>query len=131
MHIRGYGLACLRDDTVQFLHLQLERLVDALRFVNGELLALHQLVDVQAIASGGRDPAGRGMGLLQIAQLHQIRQLVADGGGGDLRAHLGGDGLGANRLRGADVVLDHDLQYLFLSACQFHRAPRILRLRLV
>ena len=106
---RADGLARLRHHPVQLLHLQRQRSVELLRLRHAELLALHQLVDVQPVALGGGDASGGGVGLLQIALLHQIRKLVADGGRADPPAHLGGDGLGANRLRGGDVILHHRL----------------------
>ena len=87
---------------------------------DGEPLALHQLVDIQPVALGGGHPPGGGVGLLQIAQLRQVRQLVADGGGADA-AHLRGDGLGTHRLCGTDVVLHHHFQYLLFPVREFHK----------
>ena len=114
--------ARLGDHPVQLLHLQLEGLVDLLRLGNGKPLALHQLVDVQPVPLGGRYPSGGGVGLLQIAQLHQIRQLIADGGRADLAAHFVGDAPGAYRLGGLDIVFHHNFQYLLFSVRQFHKS---------
>ena len=71
--------------------------------------ALHELVDVEPVALGGGDPPGGGVGLLQISHLHQIRQLVADGGGADPAGHLLSNGLGAHRLRRGHIAVHHDL----------------------
>ena len=120
IHKGRHRPACLENDPVQLLHFHLEGLIDPLRFREAELLLLHQLVDVQAIALGGRNPSGGGMGLFQIAHLRQIRQLIADGGGADAASHLRGDGFGAHRLRGADIILNDDFQYLLFPICEIH-----------
>ena len=121
IHKAADGPARLRDDPVKLLHLDLKGLVDFLRLRDGEPLAFHQLVDVQPVALGGGDPSRGGVGLLQIAQLHQIRKLVANGGGGNAAAHFRSDGLGANRLGGADVILHDNFQYLLFPVSQVHK----------
>ena len=65
-----------------------------------------------------------------LAQLHQIRQFVADGGRRDLPIHLCGDDLGTHRLCGFDVVLHHDFQYLLFACGKFHSHLPIKKLRL-
>ena len=118
IHEAAHGLARLAQQPVQLLHLQVEGIVDLLGLGQAQALALHQLVDIEPVALGGGHPPGGGVGLLQIAQLHQIRQLVADGGGA--HAHLGGNGLGAHRLRRGHVILHHGLQDLLFSLTEFH-----------
>ena len=124
-HKAGYHLPGLTDDLIHLLHLAGQGIVDLGRLLRRQSLALHQLVDVQPVALGGRHTSRGGVGLLQIAQLHQIRQLVADGGGADLAGHLFHDGLGAHRLGGVDVAFHHDLQYLLFAVCQFHSFLRL------
>ena len=92
--------------------------VDLLGLGQTQALLFHQLVDIEPVALGGGHPPGGGVGLLQVAQLHQVRQLIADGGGA--HAHLGGDGLGAHRLRRGHVILHHGLQYLLFPLTEFH-----------
>ena len=87
----GRRLTGLGDDGVQLPHLAAQGRVDLGRLLVGHAAPLHQLVDVQPVAPGGGDPARRGVGLLQVAQLHQVRQLVADGGGAETAAHGLGD----------------------------------------
>ena len=128
-HQGGNRPARLNQQPVQLLHFQLEGLVDLLRLRQGEALLLHQLVDVEPVALGRRHPPGGGVGLLQVAQLRQVGQLVADGGGADAAPHLGGDGLGPHRLGSADVVLHHHFQYLPFSVRKLHTVspPAVLR----
>ena len=104
----GHHLARLGDDAVQLPHFSAQGLVDLGGLLIGHAPPLHQLVDVQPVPLGGRHPARRGVGLLQVAQLRQVRQFVADGGGADGPAHGLGDEFGAHRLGGVNVPLgDH------------------------
>ena len=120
VHQRTHRSARLGDHPVQLLHPHLEGLVDPLRLCDGEPLALHQLVDIQPVTLGRGHPPSGGVGLFQIAQLRQIRQLVANGGGADA-AHLRGNGLGTHRLCSTDIVLHHHFQYLLFPVCEFHK----------
>ena len=124
VHIAADGLARLTKKAVELLHLQAECVVDLLSLGDGKALALHELVDVEPVALGGRHPPGGGVGLLQIAQLHQIRQLIAHGGGA--HAYLRGDGLGTHRLRGRHVILHHGLQYLLFPLTELHGGHLVL-----
>ena len=54
--------------------LSCERFVDLLRFRLGDLAPLHQLVDIQPVALGGRHAAGGGVRLLEVAQIGTARQ---------------------------------------------------------
>ena len=119
-HQTGGHLPCPRHHLVDLLHLAAQRGADLLRLLAGNGSALHQLVDVQPVALGRGHAPRRGVGLLQIAHLHQIRQLVAHGGGADLVGHPLHNGLGADRLGRPDVLLRDDLQYLLFSIRQFH-----------
>ena len=108
-HHAGDHLARLGHHLIHLRHLPGEGAADALGLRLRQRTALHELVDIEPIALGGGNPAGGGVGLLQIAHLHQIRQLVADGGGADPAGHLLGNGLGAHRLRRGHIAVHHDL----------------------
>ena len=54
--------------------------VDLFRLLQGELLALHELVDVHPVALRRRNPARGGVRLLEIAHGGQLGELVADRG---------------------------------------------------
>ena len=118
----GHHASRLVDHLVQLPHFQVQRLVDLLCLLQAQPLLLHQLVDVQPVALGGGNPPGGGVGLLQIAQLRQLGQLVADGGGGDLYARQLRQRLGAHRLRRLDVAFHHGAQNFLLSLGQLQWA---------
>ena len=119
-HQTGGHLPCSGNHLIQLLHLSAQRSVDLCLLLTGQGLALHQFVHIQAVALGRRDASRRGVGLLQIPHLHQIRQFVAHGGRADLSGHLIYNGFGAHRLGSGNVALHHDLQYLFFPIGQFH-----------
>ena len=127
-HKAGHHLSRLVDDLLHLLQGLCQRRIDAGLLLCRQSLAVHQLVDVQPVAPGRWNAPRRGVGLLQVAHVRQIRQLVPHGGGADLFRHQRHDGLGAHRFSGVDVAVHHDLQYLFFSLGQFHRS--ILRLAL-
>ena len=60
----GEHLARPVDHPVQLLHFQVQRVVDALGLLHGELVLTHELVDVEPVAHGGGNPSGRSVGLL-------------------------------------------------------------------
>lgn len=57
-----------------------QALRDGLRLFGGEVLVLHELVDVHPVAERGGHAARRRVRLLEIAHGDQLRQLVADRG---------------------------------------------------
>ena len=116
----GDQLPRLGDDAVQLPHPAPQGLTDGGGLLVGDGAALHQLVDVQPVALGRGNPARRGVGLLQVAQLREVRQLVADSGGAEVPAHGLSNELGAHRFGGVNVPLGDHLQYLLLSGGQFH-----------
>ena len=128
-HKAGHHLSRLVDDLLHLLQGLRQRRIDAGLLLCRQGLAVHQLVDVQPVAPGRWNAPRRGMGLLQIAHVRQVGQLVPHSGGADPPLHLGRNGLGANRLCGVHIVLHNDLQYLLFSLGQFHKS--ILRLALV
>ena len=87
--------------------------VDLLCLLQAEALLLHQLIDIQPVALGGGYPPGGGVGLLQIAQLRQVGQIVADGGGGYVQLGQLHQRLGAHRLSRLNVAF-HDGAQNFL-----------------
>ena len=113
------------DDPVQLLHLQVQRVVYALGLLNGELLAAHQLVDIEPVAGRGGDPSGGGVGLFQQSQLRQVGHLVADGGGGHIQSGQLRHRLGAHRLGRGDIGLYNGAQDTFFSVCQFQAYRRL------
>ena len=116
----GCHLPGLRDHAARGGHFVLQCFVDLLRFRLGDLAPLHQLVDIQPVALGGRHAAGGGVRLLEVAQIGQLGKLIAHGGGGNAPAHLLRDGLRADRLGGGNVILDHTLEYLLFACAQLH-----------
>ena len=85
-------------------------------------MAVHQLVHIQAIARGGGDASGGGVGLFQQPQFRQVGHLISDGGGGHIQPGLLGHDLRAHRLGGLDIGLYNGLQYSLFPFCQFHCA---------
>ena len=75
-------------------------------------LLRHQLLHVQPVAALQRDAPGRGVRLRDVAVLFQPRQLVADGGGGDLQVVAVHQRAGADRRGGVDVLADDEAQDL-------------------
>ena len=112
-HLRD-ELADLGDDLVDLLHLELHRLVDGLGLVGGQAVVLHQLVDVQPVSGRGRDPSGRGVRLLEIAERGEVRHFVADRCGGKVHVRHLRDRLGRDRFRRADIkIYDRPQDLLF------------------
>ena len=89
--------------------------VDAFRLLHGELVLVHQLIDIEPVTLGGGDASGRGVRLFQIALLLQIRHVVADGCGGDVELGQVGHRLGADGLGGLDVAFDDGPEYFLFS----------------
>ena len=120
--IRGLGdqSGYLVQDLVKLLHFQLHGVFQVLGLIHAELVALHQLIHIQPVSCRGGNPPGGGVGLLQKAHGGEVRQLIANGGGGVVHAGHGRNGLGAHRLCGANIEVHHRLQDLFLPLSQFH-----------
>ena len=78
-------------------------------------------VDEEPVALVGGDAAGAGVRLGDVALVLQGRHVVAHGRRGDPEVVPLGEGLGADRLLGGDVVLDDGAQHLELAFTQ-HRA---------
>ncbi len=78
-------------------------------------LGIHQEIDEVAIAAVGRDPACRGVRLLQVARADQVGELVADGCRGKRDEVLGRQHLRADRDPGHGVVRDDGFQDLLLA----------------
>ena len=114
----GHHLARLVDDPVQSLHLHVEGAVDALGLLHGQLVVVHQLVDIEPIAFGGGDAPRGGVGLFQIAHGGKLRHLVADGGGGDIQVRGLGDGLGTHRFGVLNEALHDGAEYFLFSLGQ-------------
>ena len=127
----GHHPARLVQHPVQLLHLQAQGLVHALGLLQGELVLLHQLVDVEPVALGRGDAPGGGVGLLQQAHGLQIRHVVADGGRGDLHTDAVGNGLGAYRLRRLDIALDDGAENPFFPFSQIHSGHPFIVLALI
>ena len=121
----GEHLARPVDDPVQLLHLQVQRVVDALGLLHGQLVLTHELVDVEPVAHGGRNPSGRGVGLLQITQFGEVGHLISYGGGGDVQSGLLCHGLGTYRFRGGDIDLNNGPQDSLFSIGQLHTLASI------
>ena len=113
------------DGVVQFLELGVEAAVDLLRLFEGILLLLHQLVDIQAIAHRGRNPASGGMRLFQISQSNQLRQFVPDGGRGAAESGVLCQMLAAHRLGRADVFIHNRRQYSFFPFADAHLSTHL------
>ena len=101
-----------------------QALGDGLRLLGGEVLVLHELVDVHPVAERGGHAAGRCVRLLEIAHRDQLRKLVADRGRGTAEIGARGDGLRADRLRRADVFLNDRGKYFLFAAADIHRPLR-------
>ena len=71
---------------------------------------LGQVVDEEAVALVGRDAAGAGVGLHQVALALERHHFGAHGGRGDLHPGCVGHVGGADRLGRADVLGDHRLE---------------------
>ena len=70
-----------------------QALRDGLRLFGGEVLVLHELVDVHPVAERRGHAARRRVRLLEIAHGDQLRKLVADRGRGTAEVRARGDGL--------------------------------------
>jgi hypothetical protein len=79
-----------------------------------------QLVDVEAVAAVGGDPAGRGVRVLEQPGLLEPRQLGAHGRRPPRHVVLLGDPLGADRLVDVDVRLDQLAQDHALARGDLH-----------
>ena len=88
----------------------LEELRDLLALDRAEDAGPGQVVDEEAIALVGRDAAGAGVGLDQVALALERHHFRADRGGGHLDPGRTGDVGGADGLGGPDVLGDHRLQ---------------------
>ena len=97
-----------------------QALRDGLRLLRGEVLVLHELVDVHPVAERCGHAARRCVRLLEIAHGDQLRQLVADRGRGTAEIRARGDGLRADRLCRADVFLDDRGKYFLFAAADVH-----------
>ena len=106
------------DRGVQLPELLLQAAVHVLRLLEGELLLLHQLVDIHTVTHRGGHAAGGGVRLLQIAHRDQLRKLVADRGGGAVQRAALSDGFAADRLGGADIFVHDRGQNLLFSLAQ-------------
>ena len=82
------------------------------QFGPGQRLHLQQRVDEHAVALGGGDPAGGGVGGGQQALLLQVGQDVADRGRAHVQPRMARQGLRAHRLAVADVARDQRAQQL-------------------
>ena len=60
------------------------------------------------------------MGLIQVAQLLQVAHFVADGGGAQAHVVFLGNGAGAHRHGGENVVINDGLQNLELALVHAH-----------
>ena len=96
-----------------------ELVADAAAFVPGQLLGLHQTVDVGAVAGVGWDPAGRGVRLHEVAARLQLRHLVAHRRRADAKVVLLGRACRADRLRGVDVLVNDRRQDEVLPLVEF------------
>ena len=103
------------------LHLVFQGLVQALGLVQREAVVLHQFIHIQPVACRARHAAGGGVGLLQKACLGEHGHFIADGGGGEIHLRHLGDGLGAHRLRRADIQLHDAAQNFLFPVGQFHK----------
>jgi hypothetical protein len=95
----------------------------------GQRLDRRQLVDEQPVALVGRDPAGAGVRVGDVALVLEGCHVVADGGRADPEAVPLGEGLGAHRLRRRHEVLDDRAQDLELAVVQHGSPPLALGLR--
>ena len=88
----------------------------------------HQVIEVVAQSAVGGDTSGGGMGLLDVALLAEVGQIIADGSGGNGVLQHGGDHLGADGFTGPDVAFHHAGKDPALSRIQLHVAPSFLAL---
>jgi len=102
------------------LQLCIETAVDLLRLLQAELLLFHKLIDIHSVAYGSGHTAGRGMGLFEVAHIHQLRKLIADCGRGAAEPRILRDGLAAYRLCCADIFIHDGSQYLLFSFTYSH-----------
>ena len=86
------------------------------------------MIEVVAQTAVSGDASGGGMGLLDVALLAEVGQVIADGSGGDSLLQHGGDHLGADGLAGADVAFHHAGKDPAFSGIQLHIAPSFLAL---
>jgi hypothetical protein len=88
---------------------------------------LEQPVDVEAQARLGGQPAGRGVGRVEEAQLLQVRHHVADGRRGELVLQAPRDRARAHRLAGGDVGVDDLAEDLARAGVEFddHRTRKV------
>ena len=122
-HVRGDASHVLHH-LVQLLDLDVQAAVDLLGLLDGELAALHQLVDIEPVALRRGDATRAGVGLFQVAEAGELCQLVADGGGGNVQPCLFGDQLAAHRLGVGDVLIHHRREDLLFSLADLHsRSP--------
>ena len=101
----------LSERKKQILKAVVEHYIDSAEPVGSKLLAQELGVSSATVRNEFAE-------LFEIAQLAQLRELVAHRGGRD--AQLLREQLGADRLRGFDVMLHDRLQYLLFAPAQFH-----------
>ena len=116
----GDNFTRLINHLIQLCHLDVQRFIDSLGLLEGELVLLHQLIDIHPIARGRGDATGGGVGLLQQTELLQIGHLITNGGGGHIQAGQLQNGFGAYRFGCLNVAFHHSAQNTFLALGQFH-----------
>mgnify|MGYP003339630916 CR=1 FL=1 len=97
---------------VQPAHHLVQLVLDRPLLLRLDRLLGHEHLDEGAVAHVGRDTAGGGVRLGDVPVLLQPRQLVADGGGGDLQVVAVHQRAGADRRGGVDVLADDEAQDL-------------------
>ncbi len=81
-------------------------LVDRATLVLGQPAGLHQVIDVEAVAAVGRDAPGRGVRLMEVAEVLEIRHHVPEGRGRELEGARLRERTGTDRLAARDVDPD-------------------------
>ena len=116
----GEHLGGLLQQAFRVVHRAGEVAVNVALLLLADRLSLHQLVDIQAVAQMGGHPAGRGVGLLQKAQLHELGHLIADGSRRYGKVKRLTQRFGADRLACFHIRVHNGRQYLAFSFSQFH-----------
>ena len=118
----GEGLGRVLQEPVGIGVAHVEERVDLALLLLREGLAVHELVDVDAVAQMGGHPPRRGVGLFEQPHVEERRHIVADGGGGHLEVKLPGDRLGSDGLPRLDIGFDDGRQDLQFSNVELHRS---------
>ena len=118
---RGRKIGCRRQNLVQFSHFDPQQVIDLRDLARRHGVMLQKGVDIEPIAHLARDASRRGMGLLEVSHLLQLRHFVSDSCGGAPELSRLEDRFGPDRFSAFDMCIDHRFEYLLFPLAQFLR----------